>query len=488
MIDRLKNFFLNNKGTKQTVIKNTFWIAAGTAVSKLLRALVIIYVARILGAEKYGIFTYAMSLVAIAMIFADLGVSSILTRELSKGIEERKAFFSTAFFVKIGLLIFTILVTLVVAPLVSKFPEAKSLSLLIAVFVALESFRSFLYSITRAENRMEKEAGLMALAEVLSIAIVIALFMRHPSIETLAESYIIGNTLGLISTIFFLRKSLAGIFSHFEKRLVLKIIKSSWPFAVMGVFGLFLTNIDTLMIGFWNNEKVLGLYAAAQKPIALLYILPGFISVGLFPIISKAIAETPNKIKTFVEKSYRVTLAIALPITICGIILAKPIVSVVFGPQYDGAYTTFQILLLTMVPAFLGAVLSDIIFAEDGQKLFIRSSIAGAITNVGLNFLLIPKFGIMGSAVSTLFAQLAINGIFAYRVKQKHPFSLRKKTLKIVLSSVCIGAWCYFLKSFYLPLLLIIPSAIVLYIILLNFLKDELIYDFKEAFSASTRS
>jgi O-antigen/teichoic acid export membrane protein len=420
------------------------------------------------------------------MVFADLGLTSILTRELTKNGEDRKAFFSTAFIVKIGFLLSTILITIILAPIISKFPEAKSLSFLIAIFVALESFRAFLYAITRAENKMEKEAGLVVVAEILSIVIVVVLFLQNPSIKTLAESYIIGNALGLIVTILLLRKSLVGVFSHFQKHMVLPIIRGSWPFAVMGIFGMFLTNIDTLMIGFWNNEHVLGLYAAAQKPIALLYILPGFLSASFFPIISKIIHETPEKTATFVGKSYRSALMLALPLTFGGIVLAQPLISVVFGPEYEGAHTTFQILLASLVPAFLGAIFSDILLAEDSQKLFIRSSIAGALTNVFLNILLIPQFGIEGSAVATLFAQIAINGTLAYRVRKKYFFSFRKETSKILLSSIAIGAWCYFLKSFSVPLFIIVPSGALLYIAILAFLKDKLFYEIKGALAAKT--
>ena len=484
MLQRIKNFLFINSGTKQMIMKNSFWFAFGTAVTKVARALIIIYVAKILGTGEFGIFTYALSLVGIFMIFADLGLTNILTRELSKDNDEKHSYLSTAFFIKIGFLLFTILLAAVFGPLISKFQEAGPLVVIIAVFVATESMRSFLYAITRAENKMQTEAGLGIIAEVISVIVIMTLFLRNPSAGTLATAFVIGNLIGLVITILFLRKNFIGIFKNFKSALVMPIIRSSWPFAIMGIFGIFMTNIDAVMIGFWNEPAALGIYAAAQKPISLLYVLPGFLSISLFPFISRLIADARKHIGAVIEKSYRVSLGLALPIVFGGIILAGPLLTVTFGDEYAGAMLTFQILLLTLIPCFPGAVFADVILAEDRQKIFIKSTAFGGATNVVLNFILIPTYGIAGSAVATLVAQFVMNGILYAKMRKSYRINIWKGTGKILLASILMSAAVYLFTTWSTPLIVILPISAILYIALLAIMKEEIVMDIRQSFTA----
>jgi len=85
-----KSFFLENLGVKQTIFKNTFWLAVAEGVTRLLKLALLIYVARILGATEYGKFNFALAFVGLFAIFADLGLSQITTREFSREKEKEK--------------------------------------------------------------------------------------------------------------------------------------------------------------------------------------------------------------------------------------------------------------------------------------------------------------------------------------------------------------------------------------------------------------
>src|SRR3990167_7959860 len=88
----IRELFLENIGIRQTIFKNTFWLTAAEVVIGFLRLGLLIYVARILGATEYGKFTFAFSFVSIIVIFSDLGVIDIVTREFSRDKEKEKEF------------------------------------------------------------------------------------------------------------------------------------------------------------------------------------------------------------------------------------------------------------------------------------------------------------------------------------------------------------------------------------------------------------
>ena len=482
-MERVKNFLFKNTGIRQMVVKNTFWVALGTTITKIIRVVIIIYIARALGTEDYGIFTYAMSLVAIFSIFSDIGLSSILTRELTKRTEEKTEYLSTTLVIKLGFLITTIILIAILAPLITKFEAAKPLLIIIAITIAFESLQGFFYAITRSQNKMEVEAGLSITTEILTTIIVLGVFFKYPSVKALAFAYMLGNSLGLIITLIYLRENLNGVFKYFRTHLIKPIIMASWPFAIMGFFGIFMTNIDSVIIGIYSNPHVLGLYAAAQKPINLLHILPNFLSISLFPIINRFSRDKEEKkLSSVVEKSALASILVALPIVVGGIIIAEPLISVTFGYEFIGAVSTLQILLLSLLIVFPGSMLADLILAEDKQRVFIKSSFIGAATNVILDLLLIPMYGIVGSAIATVIAILVAYSFFFVEAKKITKFNLLSGMSKMIIATIIMGIVAYVLKTLAIPLLLIIGISAILYFGLLLIMKEEIIEDIKLSF------
>ena len=81
-------FLFKNLGVRQSIFKNTFWLALEEVISKLLKLILIIYVARILGVTNYGKFIFALAFVSLFVIFSDFSLSIITTREVSRGKEK----------------------------------------------------------------------------------------------------------------------------------------------------------------------------------------------------------------------------------------------------------------------------------------------------------------------------------------------------------------------------------------------------------------
>ncbi len=480
-MEKIRNFLFKNTSTGQTIAKNTFWIGTSTIAMKLIRVAIIIYAARILGTEQYGIFTYTMSLVGIFAIFSDIGLSNILTRELVSRVEDRLQYLSTSLYIKLGLLSATVLITILGSTVV-KFEEAKSLIVIIALWIAFESLRNFFFAVTRSRGNMQAEAGLSIATEVICTVLVFIFFVHNPSIQSLATAYMIGSGIGVLITSSALRKHLSGIFTHFKRVLVKPIIRSAWPFAVMGVFSIFMANMDAVILSFFGDAHVLGLYAAAQRPISLLYILPGFLAASIIPIASKMLKDKhEQQLSTLTEKSVLISLGLALPIVIGGIIIAGPLIGATFGYEYIGAVPAFQILLLTLLAIFPGTIFADILLVRNKQKIFLRSSLWGAIINVVLDFLLIPQFGIVGSAIGTVVAQMVMAGIFFMEIRKSHTVNLLKGTKKMILAVLIMSISAYGLKMLSIPLIVLIPLSAVIYAGLLVVMKDQMITDIKQS-------
>lgn len=89
-LDNLKALFFDNKTLKQTIFKNTFWLAAGLGINRLLKLVLLIFAARILGATEYGKLNFALAFITLFVIFHDFGLPPIVTREFSREKRKRK--------------------------------------------------------------------------------------------------------------------------------------------------------------------------------------------------------------------------------------------------------------------------------------------------------------------------------------------------------------------------------------------------------------
>src|SRR3989338_5881549 len=125
MLQKIQSLLFENQSLGQKIVKNTFWLFSGQILGRLIRAAIVIYAARILGPASWGAFSYAMSLTAFMLIFSDVGVSAIVTKEVARNPSFGEKYFSTALGIKLALLMVGMAILIFAAPYLTKIPEAK---------------------------------------------------------------------------------------------------------------------------------------------------------------------------------------------------------------------------------------------------------------------------------------------------------------------------------------------------------------------------
>jgi O-antigen/teichoic acid export membrane protein len=304
----------------------------------------------------------------------------------------------------------------------------------------------------------------------------LAVLFLKPTPAALATSYTIGSGIGLLLVFLFITKQLKNLVSRFDRKLVLSILKNAWPFAVMGLFGGFMINIDMLFIGWFRSAHELGLYGAIQRPLQLLYIIPTLLGTGLFPIVSRVVHEKDaERNRLITEKSLAATILVALPLTAGGIITGQPLLELLFGSAYAGAAPTFRLLLLTVPFFFPGVLIANTIFAHDAQRVFVLTTALGAGANVILDYLLIPRYGIAGSAVATVIAlglMICANWV---RLRQIAPFALLPHLPRILTAAALMAVATALFQVAGMPVLTNILLSGGLYFAVLFFLREPLL-------------
>jgi O-antigen/teichoic acid export membrane protein len=481
MFKKITSFLFKNQNIRQTFAKNTFWLAVSNIFGRVFRAIIIIYGARVLGAYNWGIFSYGLTIAGILSIFMDFGINPIILREFSRQDEEsKKKYLGTAFILKIILIILGILIIVFVGPYIIKIKEVIPFLPLIALILAFDILREFVFAISRSQEKMEYEAGLYILTNI-GILIFGALFLYfNPSIQSFILGYVCGTMLGSLASLFTFRKYFIGIFNYFSLNLVKKILFSAWPFALSGFLSIFLTNTDIFLIGWFLNATQVGIYSAALRIIQLLYVLPGIITLSLIPIFSRLAHKDNEKFKNLLENGLKILSLIAFPLTIGGIILAKPLLFFLFGEEYISGAASFAVLALTISIDFYSAILMNAIFAYDKQKYLSIYTGIGAFLNVLLDLILIPRFGILGSAYATFLAQFISNAYLWNQMNKINSFRFLPLIKKGFLASILMGIFTLLLNLFNIQVLINVIFSGILYFGLLYLLKEPIFEEIKK--------
>jgi len=476
MIQRLKQLLFQNKNTRQTVVKNIFWLSFGQIASRGIRALIIIYSARLLGTAEYGIFSYALGLAGFFTIFADVGLSSILTREVSQKPNRASQYFSTIFWIKIALLILTASTVIFIAPYFSKLEGAKLLLPLVAFLVIFDNIREFCNAFFRGKERMEREAFITLLTNVAIALFGFLILSYHKTATAITLSYISSAGLGMLAAIFILRDEFVHIVSNFKKELIPHILSSAWPIAVIGFLGAFMLNIDIIILGWMRTASDIGLYAAGQRIVQVLYTLPTILAASTFPALSRAIGKGDSaQARGIMERIMAMLFLISIPIAVGGIILGTPIMAFVFGAKYVPGALAFKILIGAIIFVFPGALIGNYILGYDRQRDVAKFVAFASLGNIILNYLLIRPFGIAGSALATTAVQ-SLFYVFLWQFSKKiHNFHTFRHLKKIGVATLAMGIVAFLMNLVGIHVLAIIAFSGLLYFGMLFVLKEPII-------------
>lgn len=422
MVARIKSFLFTNTSQGQTVAKNTIWLTAGTLSGRLLRALFLIIVARMLAPADWGAFTYLLSLSALLTVFIDFGINAIITRESSRDLAQQVRYFATGLGIKGTMIAALTLGTLLLGPHLITFPEVRALIPILVLIVIFDGIRDFGYLITRAWERMELEALVHVVTNVAIVACGAVALSISPTPWSVALGYAIGAGIGIIPAYWPLRGYLAQLRSAWTPSLIKPILTASWPYAMLSIMGALLLNTDTIMIGWFMNLEAVGMYGAVQRIALFLYLVPGPVAAAMFPSIAKAI-ENKAEFRRLNEQALGILTLAAVPLAIGGMVLAGPITAALYGTTYLSAAPAFVFLALAFVPYFYSTILGNAVFAASREKQLFTYVVLGVTGNIILNALLIPQLGITGAALGTAINQFIITGYLAYRVYGIAPFS-----------------------------------------------------------------
>lgn len=243
------------------------------------------------------------------------------------------------------------------------------------------------------------------------------------------------------------------------------------------------TMLDKSMLGYiLHSDLQNGYYEQAQKLQRVLLALATALGTVIIPRVANLWARGMKKeIDQLLTHSFRMILAISCPV-IAGLwLVAGRFVPIYYGPGYEPVAPILCVFVLILLFAGLSGVTGNQFMIPTGhESLYTRSVLLGAVLNVCLNLLLIPRWQALGAAVASAVAELAITAYQLYLLRKLLDFRpLVKMAPRYLLASAAMAAVAWGVGRIMgdgIPALIaMVAAGGVVYLALLVILRDPLL-------------
>lgn len=457
-----KKIFLENTGLKQTIFKNTFWLLIAEIITGLLRFVLLIYVTRALGATEYGKFTFAFSFVSIMVIFSDLGVIEIATREFSRSQDNARSAFSDIFTLDIILSAFALILMVMGSFLITLDPITQKLIWILAVFILATNFFSIFYALLRSRQKMEYEATIKVAQTVILVAVSLLFVYFSANALSLGWGYLLADMAALAFLLLFFHFYFQPLKLNWNKS-IFNILKISWPLS-LGFTGQWIyISLGSVTLGYFNFITENGWYNAASK-IALISILPASLVIrSFYPALSNFFVVSKEKLQKSWDYLMQIMTFFVIPMLFGGVMLAPKIIDFLYGADFAPSVLTLQILMVAVAISFISFPYSVILVISDQQKKNFILIVAGIAINIILNFILIPVYSLYGAGFSVLISSAIV--LFLTMIFSKHFVSISVFDVKL-LKTMALSVFSAVVMLFAISLPLIYNLNVIFTIII----------------------
>ena len=452
------------------ILKNFAFLSFSQIVTRVLGLISVVYLARVLGAEGFGKIGFARAILSYFMLLVNLGLNLFGTREVARNRENSNIYVNNILTIRLIASIAAYSLLVIFVYFIPKPVETKKLILLfgINIFVFAFTIDWFFQGIERME--------FIAISEITRSLVSIGLILwiiKSP--QQLLQVPIIQAGTGIFAivilfSIFF--KKFSAIKPEFDFIFWKQILKQSVP---MG-FSLFMVsiyyNFDRVMLGFMKGEEFVGWYNAAYKIILVIITLPSLIIQSFFPSLSNVYRDK-KRMPNVTGQYLKIMFSIGIPFGFGGTVLASPIIHLVYGRTYANAILPLQILSWNIVTVFISMAFANPLLAWDKQNTYMKVIAGGAITNLLFNFLLIPRFGVVGASIATILAEVAVFSVAYFEIRKIISINVLRDLTKPLFASALMFVILLILKAYILKNLFFIMSiAVCSYFLLLLLLKE----------------
>lgn len=448
------------------VSKNTALLTGAQLVDKVTNFLLVVILVHYLPEETFGQYGFVASYVVLYGVLVGLGFAPLCVREIARDPRAADRLLSAAI-VPMALSSLLVLVIIRESVLLTKGAGVVAVATqLAALDLVFSGFTQLFATVPRAHERMAYAVGPQVLRSLLVLAACWMLLPTGLGLLGIMTVVAIAGAVRLALQIVISRGVFGLRWAPFDGTLARRLLREAYPLAITSVFVIVYYKIDAVMISFMRGDRDVGLYTAAST----LAFAPLFIALALhqatYPTLAKLQSGDPARLQRAYSVSIKYLAIVGLPIAGGLAVLAPRAIAVVYDERYLGASAALQVLTVALFLMFLNGFMGNLLIVADDQRSLMRIVAVGALLNVAVNLVVIPRYGLVGAASATVLAELVALAASATRLSRHHGLHLSATALAAPMfcGALMCGAVFRFRDT---PLLLLVPAGALLYLLLL---------------------
>lgn len=458
-LDNLKSLFFENKTLRQTVFKNTFWLILAEAIESVVSFAVIVWLARYLGPEEYGQWTFVMSFIAIFAAFCDIGLSVVAVRRIARDNSKTGEVIDNILFIKFILSIFIFIIIIASSFFLGNRGDSILIYIL-AGYTIINNFNIFFRTVFQGNQKMQYESVVRISQSLILIASMGLFMFFRLSAASMGSAYLISAIFGTVISLFFIQKYFSKFFLKINLKTCKEIFFDALPLGLGSIAIIIYYCIGPVMLGFMRSNIEVGWYGASYKIAIAAQTLVGVFVAIFFPDFSKKFHKDKQLLRSSLEDFLKIMHFFAWPIAIGGSVLATRILVFLYGSNYISGFFCLQMLLWTTAVIYIASPYHELMKATDQQKNYFRIVAVGAVFNILINIPCILFFGMNGVALALFLTEIMIVIITFTYVKKIVDLGATSFFIKPLLASIVMLIPIYFLYYKFNVVALIILGAV----------------------------
>lgn len=418
-----------------SIKKNLFYNLCYQILTLILPFITVPYVSRTLGADGVGIYSYTYSIVNYFMLFAMLGINNHGNRTIAKVRDNKKKLsekFWSIYIIQLSSTLLMIVIYILYIIFIVKEYKIISIIQIIYLLSTLFDINWLFFGLEKFKITVTRNALLKTLSLILII-----LLVKNKDDIWLYTLILSGSTLvsQLLLIPFFIKEL---EFIPVKRTEIKKNIKPCLVLFIP-VIAISLYNImDKIMLGLLSNVSEVGYYEQASKIIYIPLGLVTALGTVMLPRISNLVANKNIKaIKKYLKKSVDFMMFLAIPIYLGLIAISEDFVPLFLGKEFFKSSKLVCILSVNIIfMSFANIIRTQYLIPNERDKTYIISVSLGALINLIINFLLIPKLASVGACIGTIIAEFTVMFYQVISVRKELPI---KKYIRAMINYLWKG-------------------------------------------------
>lgn len=448
------------------LLKNTVYLTFASIAQKVIAFVYFAIIARYFGVEDTGAYFLSLAIVTVIMVLDDLGLTSVIIREVAKKTNDAVLWSRTMLGVKIITMPLTVILAFLVPYVFGYDAEIASLVRIAVIVMLADTLSVSFYGILRGLQILKYEAVGIFAGQFLTAGIGFALMATgQATLPLLVIALATGSVWNLFFSALIVYRKLGAQAFIPTWQLGWKPLKIAFAFFLAAVFVKVYSYVDSIILSLQLGKEAVGIYAVAYKLTYAFQFLPLAFVGALYPTMS-AQAHSPKQLKHTLLRSFWYMALLSGPIVFGIWSLAPEIIDAFYGTDFTASAVTLSVLIFVLIPIFLDFPLGSLLNATDKQM--IKTAVGGVtmIINVVANLILIPMMGVPGAAVAALLSftfLFVVDWFFVARAVKVSLTEVLGETARIFLVSGLMAVVVVLVKP-YVHFALAIPLGAVVYI------------------------